>query len=72
MTQLWTMLPPHSTCRLGDVTLANWKLLRFRTPHAKILEGRIGGEERVSVKLTNYSIHEMTLDVKEKGVRLCG
>lgn len=38
MTQLWTMLPPHSTCRLGEVTLASWKLFRFRTPHAKICQ----------------------------------
>lgn len=36
MTQLCTMAPPHSTCRLGEVTLASWKLFRLRTPHAKI------------------------------------
>lgn len=36
MTQLWIISPPHSTCRLGEVTVANWKLFRLRTPHAKI------------------------------------
>ena len=36
MTQLWTTTPPHSTCRLGQETLAIWKLFRFLTPHAKI------------------------------------
>lgn len=36
MTQLWIMTPPHSTCRLGELTLAIWKLFRLRTPHARI------------------------------------
>lgn len=39
MTQLWTTVPPHSTCRLGEFTLAIWKLFRLRTPHAKIWQG---------------------------------
>ena len=36
MTQDCTMQPPHSTCRLGEVTLASWKLFRLRNPHARI------------------------------------
>lgn len=40
MTQLWTTVPPHSTCRLGELTLANWKLFRLRTPQARIWTGR--------------------------------
>ena len=47
MTQLWITLPPHSTCRLGEVTLASWKLFRLRTPHAMIWE--IGQERKVSL-----------------------
>lgn len=45
MTQVCIKVPPHSTCRLGEVTLASWKLLRLRTPHAKILQQ--GQEEKL-------------------------
>jgi len=36
MTHDWTTLAPHSTWRLGDVTVASWKLFRLRKPHASI------------------------------------
>lgn len=56
MTQLWTTVPPHSTCRLGELTLANWKLLRLRTPHASIWKG--GAEIRHCFNLNHHVIFE--------------
>ncbi|TNN53382.1 hypothetical protein EYF80_036369 [Liparis tanakae] len=44
MTQLCSVTPPHSTCRLGEVMLASWKLFRLRTPHANTW--RRGREDR--------------------------
>lgn len=56
MTQLWIRTPPHSTCRLGDFTLAIWKLFRLRRPHARILKhvsklmsGSSGGNQAVAL-----------------------
>lgn len=54
MTQDCTMRPPHSTCRLGEVTLAIWKLFRLRNPHAKIYQ-----RSKVSWGVKKSTLNEM-------------